>query len=499
MIQSAATTLTAGHAKAAGKAHGASTNATGTASFSAILGDSSGLEATSTEPSPATEGAVAALLPPVAGGNAGKAGGKTLPVMTKDKPGKAEAASDNDAGTDTNPPEATLDPAGMPLTLAGILSLPLPPLPGTDPVNTAQPRAAGTGAIETAGSAASTAAPVAQPLIRTLPGAATTKAIAAVPAVGPANKPAAPVITLAPVEIVAEASTSEAAGQPAAKTVQAPQTAAQLALRTPPAPTGNEAAPPATSQQANTAAASNLVASAPGTLPAQGTASMRPSPSQQQASRPSDTKADPVELSAAPAAHSIHEAATSVLPIVNPGQAQSTAAPVSHTATIASAAAPAAEGPQDFSTLVARLTEAREAASPHLVRTAISHSEFGQISLQFRHEDGALSVTMANSDPGFTAAVHAAANASLAGDANGNASPRQQQQQHTPAPSQQQAAASGTGTGPGTGGGNQQARADQAGQSMNRGQGSASRSQDQQASAPRQSRDGTRRGGGIYA
>lgn len=81
------------------------------------------------------------------------------------------------------------------------------------------------------------------------------------------------------------------------------------------------------------------------------------------------------------------------------------------------AAAPAATGsaptsapaPQDFATLVDRLVEAREAASPHLVRSAVSHAEFGQVSLQFRIGEGSLAVTMASADPDFAPAVQAAA------------------------------------------------------------------------------------------
>ncbi|QSR16585.1 hypothetical protein [Novosphingobium sp. KA1] len=79
------------------------------------------------------------------------------------------------------------------------------------------------------------------------------------------------------------------------------------------------------------------------------------------------------------------------------------------------------QGPQDFATLVSKLGEAREAASPHLVRTAITHGEFGPISLQFRHEGGALSVTMANADPAFASAVQTGLAATLAAGAGNGA------------------------------------------------------------------------------
>ncbi|MFM5885119.1 MAG: hypothetical protein ACKOQ3_07325 [Novosphingobium sp.] len=69
-------------------------------------------------------------------------------------------------------------------------------------------------------------------------------------------------------------------------------------------------------------------------------------------------------------------------------------------------AAPAA--PHDFAALVDRLTAAREALQPQAVTIAISHGDFGPVRLHFRHEDGALSVTMASGDPDFARAVAAA-------------------------------------------------------------------------------------------
>ncbi|MFK4874810.1 hypothetical protein [Novosphingobium sp. ZW T3_23] len=83
--------------------------------------------------------------------------------------------------------------------------------------------------------------------------------------------------------------------------------------------------------------------------------------------------------------------------------------------------------PQDFDTLVGRLSEAREAAMPHIVRTAMHHGQFGQVSLEFRHENGGLAVTMASSTPGFNGSVQAAVAANLAGD-----QPRDSGQPFTP-------------------------------------------------------------------
>lgn len=98
--------------------------------------------------------------------------------------------------------------------------------------------------------------------------------------------------------------------------------------------------------------------------------------------------------------------------------------------------------PQDFDTLVGRLSEAREAAMPHIVRTAMHHGQFGQVSLEFRHEDGGLAVTMASSTPGFNGSVQAAVAANLAGD-----QPRDSGQPSTPHQSSHAGLSSNSGAG----------------------------------------------------
>ncbi|HKX77841.1 MAG TPA: hypothetical protein VJM34_04900 [Novosphingobium sp.] len=70
---------------------------------------------------------------------------------------------------------------------------------------------------------------------------------------------------------------------------------------------------------------------------------------------------------------------------------------------------PVAETPHDFATLVDRLTEAREAASPHAVRATIAHDQFGPVSMRLRVEGTGLSVSMTSADPDFAPAVQAAA------------------------------------------------------------------------------------------
>ncbi len=79
------------------------------------------------------------------------------------------------------------------------------------------------------------------------------------------------------------------------------------------------------------------------------------------------------------------------------------------------------QAPQDFAALVDRLSEARDAVAPPVVRTALRHAQFGQVSLEFRHEDGGLAVTMASSAPGFGGSVLATVAVALAhGGSNGD-------------------------------------------------------------------------------
>lgn len=185
------------------------------------------------------------------------------------------------------------------------------------------------------------------------------------------------------------------------------------------------------------------------------------------------------------------------------------AGPLQPTGMADTAAAPAinepVEGPQDFATLVSRLTEAREAANPQLVRTALTHAQFGQVSLQFRHDDGGLAVTMASADPDFTGIVQSAAVTAAAAGAQAQAdTPRDgqqaqhQSQQHntTAQPSSQQAGAGASNTG-GQGGSQPgaQARADDGSQ---RGGNAASPRPSPGSDADGTSRAPTR-GGGIYA
>jgi hypothetical protein len=81
----------------------------------------------------------------------------------------------------------------------------------------------------------------------------------------------------------------------------------------------------------------------------------------------------------------------------------------------------------DFATLVDRLVEAREAALPQAVHAAVSHSEFGQVSLRFDQDASGLSVSMSSADPDFARAVQATASSagSQTASDNGQSAPRQ--------------------------------------------------------------------------
>lgn len=213
------------------------------------------------------------------------------------------------------------------------------------------------------------------------------------------------------------------------------------------------------------------------------------------------TPAEPVEPEghSAPAAEIEAAPARTVLAMPQPGMAD--AAPVTPGTPSPDgglAPSPTGETPQDFATLVSRLAEAREAASPNVVRTALSHAEFGRVSMQIGHEDGGLSVTLASRDPEFNGAVQAAA-AAAANSAAGNgdqARPESQSQQQQGSQPQTSANANANASG----GQNQQARTDASGQQARREGSAFGRPHDQQQPpAPPRSRSEQRPGSDIYA
>lgn len=65
--------------------------------------------------------------------------------------------------------------------------------------------------------------------------------------------------------------------------------------------------------------------------------------------------------------------------------------------------------PQDFASLIDRLTQAREAAGGARSEIALAHPEFGQVSLSIQRDGAELAVTASSADPDFAPAAVAAA------------------------------------------------------------------------------------------
>lgn len=110
---------------------------------------------------------------------------------------------------------------------------------------------------------------------------------------------------------------------------------------------------------------------------------------------------------------------------------QSLAAPAPDAPTITAQAAPVTR-PHEFGALVDRLVQAREALQPQAVTMAVQHAEFGPVQLHFRHQDNALSVSMASADPDFARAVSAAVPPVLAAPSADTASFASGQRQDQP-------------------------------------------------------------------
>lgn len=150
----------------------------------------------------------------------------------------------------------------------------------------------------------------------------------------------------------------------------------------------------------------------------------------------------------------------------------------------------------DFAKLVDRLVEAREAAVPHVVQTAIHHAEFGRVSLRFEQNDAGLKVAMNSVDPDFARAVHAAQPAMQAqtnADSNQNASRQDNNQQQSSASSQSQQQQTQ---------GQSQAQAHTSARGNQSGQGNQANESRQAAQAKRQNGnedDAAQDRGGIYA
>lgn len=115
-----------------------------------------------------------------------------------------------------------------------------------------------------------------------------------------------------------------------------------------------------------------------------------------------------------PAAHAA--APTEALLPANAVQPDFSVAPLSNEARpmLASALTSASQAmptppTHDLAALVDRITEARAAAAPQVVRATLAHADFGAVSLNLRPQDTHIHVTLGSADPGFAPAVHAAA------------------------------------------------------------------------------------------
>lgn len=511
MIQSAAPLLSPNLAQVAGKTTGASVNGAESGSFSSILEVSESTETETTELPSEQDAALAAQLPALAGGKAGKPIGKILPGMTAAVSADRVAPADEAAATETDSAAAPADQpllapatpapdfAFVSLALAGMM-----PAPAKAAIVTDSAPAPSTFTGSSSPAATAPELIVTNPLVRdpaTLAAPAPAGRAAAA-TTGFSASAAVAAASLAPIEVVSASEPEPAGSSTSARLAAISQQVSteQAPDAGPTAPAAGRTAPVVPEAQAQQAA---VAAAATSEDSAAGKDGRDSSPRQSAVATAVVRGAErDIEQPVRIAAKSERAAASPLASIADGAMLQSAAAattPGPVNAAPAVHSAPAAEAPQDFATLVARLAEAREAADPQLVRTALNHAEFGRISLQFRHEDNGLSVTLANSDPSFAGAVQAAASASLTGGRdNGGDEAARHQQQYTPATSQQHATTSGSGTGSGNGQ-NQQARANQPGRENSRGQGTTSRPQDQQASTPRQIRGGTRTGGGVFA
>jgi|GEM_PF-1274783 len=72
--------------------------------------------------------------------------------------------------------------------------------------------------------------------------------------------------------------------------------------------------------------------------------------------------------------------------------------------------------PHDLTALVDRLVEARQNARSTTASVTVMHAEFGEVSVRFGQDNGGLTVSLANNDPGF----HRAINAAVATDSQPN-------------------------------------------------------------------------------
>lgn len=556
MIQLSAPSISANAGKANGAAPMASPEGGASGSFAAILG-AAGIAATVPESGAGDLAAITTvMLAGLPAGKDGKPDGKNLPA------GDLAVAGDLETTNDA-PDDATSDQADVPIAAAiSVLPLIVPPLPGTDnPVDLrpiefrpVESRAAGPGsaplrpaslpqpaaASVARGPASAGVAPAQVPQLQLSPiVTADARPHAESPAGHDPSLGVAAIVTAKAATAVQPADTASVSDAPAppprasANVVKATPSPAALTNAAPISAIANRADATDGARSASRPAPAALINAAPvsavanraGATDGGATTTPRPAPIALANAAPVPAVADRVEATSgralaasrgepAPAAGSDQQAGVDLALETGDTPIRTTTQPAIHipnasvlatsrpleAASVATILPAASEQPHDFATLVDRLSEAREASSPQVVRTALQHAEFGRVSLQFRHDDANLSVTMANADPAFTSAVQSAVAASLAGSASGNGEQSRGDSQHAQqqqASAQQQSATSGNGQGQGQ---QQaaQARAEQAERNFHRAQAPSGRAQQGDASSPGQADPGARRSG-IYA
>jgi hypothetical protein len=170
---------------------------------------------------------------------------------------------------------------------------------------------------------------------------------------------------------------------------------------------------------------------------------------------------------------------------------------------VAPATAPATASVQsghDFAALVDRLVDARDAAAPQTVHAALSHSEFGKVSLRFDQDAKGLSVAMSSADPGFAGAVQASAASAQSQTAsdNGSAAARQEGRQDPRQETRNEARNDGFGQQQASGSPSGQSQASERNGRNSQNQ-TETRSGGRQAGSEHQADDAADTRGGIYA
>lgn len=309
-------------------------------------------------------------------GNIGKLPGKILPLESSEE-ALQDDATEPASASEGGEVEAALAPLSIdPMPLGGLVMVPVPA--ATRPLEPTAPGATGQVASQTSGYPA----PPPTPTVH----------------VGPSSAPALPTgvmqVALARIEVIDAAPTSPVIQQGEKSQVlptNLPPALPVTALRHDVAPTKLELLPLTRTHLERAAQVSGA-----------------PTPQSSVKPRPSLEAPGKTVVPSPPATA---PALLDQTPLLQP--------PVAATAPIGAALSlspknRSAEMPQNFAALVGRLSEAREEASPHLVRTALHHGQFGPVSLEFRHEERGLAVTMASSAPGFGGSVQTAVAATLA-------------------------------------------------------------------------------------